>query len=96
MADKTVPFLPYGRQLLDESDIASVVDVLHSDFLTSGPKLEQFEAALRDHSQGANCVVCSSGTAGLHLALVALGVGPGDTVIVPTLTFLATANAVRF
>ena len=89
----TPPFLPYGRHSIDESDIAAVSAVLRGDWLTTGPTVEAFETALAEAVGARFAVVCSSGTAALHLAALALGVGPGDRVIVPTLTFLATANA---
>lgn len=89
-------FLPYGRQLIDEDDIAAVCDVLRSDFLTSGPAVSAFEAALSRAFGDPHVVASANGTTALHLSMLALGVGPGDVCIVPTLTFLATANAVRY
>lgn len=89
-------FLPYGRQVIDEQDIAAVTAVLRSDYLTTGPKIADFEAALAQKLKVDHAVVCANGTAGLHLAYLAEGIGPGDKVIVPAITFLATANAVRF
>lgn len=89
-------FLPYGRQTIDESDIDAVVDVLRSDYLTTGPLVEKFECALSNATEAHHTVSCSNGTTALHLALTALEVGPGDAVIVPSVTFLATANAVRY
>lgn len=91
----TPPLLPYGRPCLDEDDIAAVVAVLRSDFLTTGPVGPAFERALAEAVGARHAVACSSGTAALHLAALALGLGPGDAAIVPSLTFLATANAVR-
>jgi len=91
----TPPVLPYGRQQIDDDDIAAVVEALKSDWLTSGPKVAAFEDALAEKVGAAHAVSCSSGTAGLHLAAVAVGLGPGDRAVVPSLTFLATANAVR-
>jgi UDP-4-amino-4,6-dideoxy-N-acetyl-beta-L-altrosamine transaminase len=90
------PFLPYGRQTIDDDDIAAVAAVLRSDALTTGPEVERFEEALAGVTGAKDVVSCSSGTAALHLAVAALGVGEGDKVIVPTLTFLATANCVRY
>ena len=87
--------LPYGRHLVDEDDVAAVVRVLRSERLTSGPAVEAFEEAFAARLEARFAVSCSSGTAALHLAAMALGLGPGDAVIVPTLTVLATANAVR-
>ena len=92
---RDVPFLPYGRQTIDDDDIAAVAAVLKSDFLTTGPVVEAFESALAKEVAARHVTSCSSGTAGLHLALAALGIGPGDAVVVPSVTFVATANVVR-
>ena len=89
-------FLPYGRQEIDEADIAAVVAALTSDWLTSGPAVNSFEIALADAVGAPHAVVCSNGTAALHLAAMASDLGPGDTVIVPAITFAATANAARY
>ena len=89
-------FLPYGRQVVEDDDIAAVVEALKSDFLTTGPRVEQFEAAFADKVGARHAVACSNGTAALHLSLMALGVGPGDVVIVPAITFAATANCARY
>ena len=91
-----LPFLPYGRQDVDETDIVAVSAVLRGDYLTTGPTVDAFEAAFADAVGARHAVACSSGTAGLHLAALALGLGPDDTVIVPAMTFVATANAARF
>lgn len=96
LIDTVDKLLPYGRQAIDESDIAAVTAVLRGDFLTTGPVVESFENALALRVQARYAVACSSGTAALHLAALALGLGEKSTVIVPTLTFLATANAVRY
>jgi len=88
--------IPYGRQLLDEEDIAAVVAVLRSDWLTTGPAVAEFEAAVASFSGAAHGVAVSSGTAALHAAVFALDIGPGDEVIVPPMTFAATANAVAY
>lgn len=88
--------LPYGRQSIDDSDIEAVTRVLRSDFLTSGPEIEAFEAAFADAVDAPFAVACNSATAALHLALDALGVGEGDVCIVPAITFLATANAALY
>ncbi len=90
------PALPYGRHLVEDDDVAAVVAALKSGWLTTGPAVQAFEAALASRVGAAHAVSCSSGTAALHLTALALGLGPGDRVIVPTLTFLATANAVRY
>jgi perosamine synthetase len=89
-------FIPYGRQFIDEEDIRSVVEVLKSDFLTTGPRVEQFERALAEYIGTEHAVVFSSGTAALHGAMYALDIGPDDEVIVPAITFAATANCVLF
>lgn len=88
--------LPYGRQWVTEEDIAAVVAVLRSDWLTTGPKGEEFERAMAAAVGAREAVAVSSGTAALHAAVFALGVGPGDEVIVPAMTFAATANAVLY
>jgi UDP-4-amino-4,6-dideoxy-N-acetyl-beta-L-altrosamine transaminase len=90
------PFLPYGRQLIEDDDVAAVVSVLRGDMLTTGPMVEAFERAFAETVSARHAVSCSSGTAALHLATLALGLGKGDAAIVPTVTFLATANAVRY
>lgn len=86
-------FLPYGRQSLDDDDIAAVVAVLRGDFLTQGPAVERFELAVAAATGARHAVSCSSGTAALHLAYAALDFKPGDAVLVPAITFLATASA---
>ncbi|MBF0296211.1 MAG: UDP-4-amino-4,6-dideoxy-N-acetyl-beta-L-altrosamine transaminase [Magnetococcales bacterium] len=91
-----LPFLPYGRQVIDETDIAAVTEVLRGDWLTCGPAVPRFEEALAASVNAPYAVACSSGTAALHLAALALELGPGDAVVVPAVTFLATANAARF
>ncbi|MHC5003725.1 MAG: DegT/DnrJ/EryC1/StrS family aminotransferase [Planctomycetota bacterium] len=85
--------LPYSRQCVDETDIAAVAGVLRSDWLTTGPEIDRFEAALAGRVAARHAVAVSSGTAALHAALFAAGVGPGDEVIVPAITFVATASA---
>lgn len=89
-------FIPYGRHAIDEEDIQAVVDVLRSDWLTCGPVVEQFEQALRQQTGAEYAVSCSNGTTALHLALLALDIKEGDWVVVPAITFLATANAARY
>lgn len=88
--------IPYGRHSVDQSDINAVVKVLKSDWITQGPTIEKFEAAVADTVNAKYAVSCSSGTAALHAACFAAGIGPGDEVIVPTLTFTASANCVLF
>jgi len=89
-------FIPYGRQSISEEDIAAVVEVLRSDFLTTGPAVAAFEGELARVAGAAHAVAVSNGTAALHAALFALGIGPGDEVIVPPITFVATVNAVLY
>jgi perosamine synthetase len=89
-------FIPYGRQEIDADDIASVVEVLQSDWLTTGPAVERFEHAFAGLVGAQHAVAVTNGTAALHVAMLAAGVGPGDEVIVPTLTFAASANAARY
>jgi perosamine synthetase len=89
-------FIPYGRQWVDEEDIAAVVEVLKSDWLTTGPIVARFENALAKFVGAKYGVSFSSGTAALHAAMHAAGISPGDEVIVPAMTFVATANAVVF
>jgi UDP-4-amino-4,6-dideoxy-N-acetyl-beta-L-altrosamine transaminase len=90
------PFLPYGRQDIDEADIAAVTEALRADYLTTGPRVEAFETAFAEAVGAPHAVACSNGTAALHLAMLALGAGEGDICIVPAITFLATANCVRY
>jgi len=96
MSPKSELFIPYGRQCIEEDDVAAVTAVLKSDYLTTGPAVDAFERAFAVKAGAAHAVSCSSGTAALHLAAAALGLGPGDAVVVPTMTFLATANAARY
>ena len=88
--------IPYGRQSIDEQDVAAVCSVLRSDWLTTGPKVKQFEQAVADYVGVKFAVAVSSGTAALHCAMYALGIGPGDEVIVPPMTFAATANCILY
>ena len=85
--------LPYGRQSIDEADVEAVVAALRSDWLTTGPAVEAFEQAISAHVGGAPAVSVTSGTAALHVAYAAAGVGPGDEVVTTPLTFVATAAA---
>lgn len=88
--------LPYGRQAIDEADIAAVVDVLRSDWLTTGPAVDAFEQAFAAFVGVEHAVAVSNGTAALHAAVYALGIGPGDEVIVTPMTFAASANCVLY
>ncbi|GAA3227367.1 DegT/DnrJ/EryC1/StrS family aminotransferase [Actinocorallia longicatena] len=83
--------LPYGRQSIDEGDIEAVADVLRGDWLTTGPAVGAFERALEGWA-GAPCVSVTSGTAALHTAYAAAGIGPGDEVVTSPMTFVATAS----
>lgn len=89
-------FLPYGRQSIDQADIAAVDEVLRGDWLTTGPAVERFEGALCGAVGAGHAVACANGTAALHLAMLALDLREGDAVVVPAVTFLATANAARY
>jgi perosamine synthetase len=88
--------IPYGRQTIDEDDLKAVNDVLRSDWLTTGPKVVEFEQAVADYVGTKYAVAVSNGTAALHATMYAIGIGPCDEVIVPPMTFAATANCVVF
>lgn len=88
--------LPYARQSIGEDDIAAVVEVLRSDYLTTGPVVERFEQAFAEYVGAKYAVSVSSGTAALHAAMFASGIGPGDEVVTTPLTFAATANSVCY
>ena len=92
----TQKIIPYSRQSIDEDDIQAVVEVLRSDWLTTGPMVEKFEQAVAEFVGAKHAVAVSSGTAALHCAMYAAGIGPGDEVILPPMTFVATANAVVY
>lgn len=89
-------FLPYGRQCLDEADVAAVVAALESDYLTTGPRVETFERALADYCGARYAVAVASGTAALHVAMLAAGIGRGQRVLTSANTFLASANCAEF
>jgi dTDP-4-amino-4,6-dideoxygalactose transaminase len=90
-------FLPFALPEIDDDEIAAVVECLRSGWITTGPKTVQFEKEFSEYLGGdVKAISVNSATAGLHLALEALGIGPGDEVIVPTLTFTATAEVVRY
>jgi len=89
-------FLPYGRQSVDESDIQAVVEVMRSDWLTTGPKVCEFEEAFAEQVGATHAVSFSSGTAALHAAAFAAGLKVGDEAITTPLTFAATANCVLY
>jgi len=89
-------FIPYAHQSIDEHDVAAVCSVLRSDWLTTGPKVEEFEQSIAEYVGAKHAVAVSSGTAALHAAMFALGIGPGDEVIVPPMTFAGTANCILY
>ncbi|MBW8846937.1 MAG: DegT/DnrJ/EryC1/StrS family aminotransferase [Burkholderiales bacterium] len=102
MSDTTQPFLPFALPDIGDDEIAEVVDTLKSGWITTGPKAKRFEQAFAEFL-GQNggvgqieCIAVNSATAGLHLALEAIGLGPGDEVITTTHTFTATAEVVRY
>lgn len=88
--------IPYGRQTIDEEDIQAVIQALKSDYLTTGPKSIEFEHAVCDYTGAAYAVAVANGTAALHAACFAAGIGPGDEVITSALTFAASANCVLY
>jgi perosamine synthetase len=88
--------LPYGRQTIDDDDVAAVCAVLRSDWLTTGPHVGQFEQAAAAAVQAQHAVAVSSGTAALHACMFAAGIANGDEVIVPAMTFAASANCVLY
>lgn len=87
-------FLPFSRPSIDEGDIAAVVEVLRSGWITTGPKNAEFEEKFCDYTGCDQAVALSSATAGMHLALKALGIGPGDEVITPSMTWVSTVNLI--
>ena len=96
MSDNGPPFLPYGRQTIEDDDVAAVAAALRADFLTTGPTVEAFETAFKAKVGAEHAVAAANGTATLHLAMLALGIGEGEVCIVPSVTFLATANCARY
>jgi UDP-4-amino-4,6-dideoxy-N-acetyl-beta-L-altrosamine transaminase len=89
-------FVPYGRQSISEEDIAAVVDILRSDWLTQGPSIVNFEKAVAEYCGAKFAVAVSNGTAALHLAALAAGFGAGDEVITSPITFVASANCIVY
>lgn len=89
-------FLPFARPSIGQDEIDTVVETLKSGWLTTGPKTRQFEQDFAAYIGASHCVAVNSATAGLHLALEAIGVGPGDKVITTTFTFTATAEVIRY
>jgi len=96
-AEKTLirdTFLPFSRPAIGEAEIAELVDSLRSGWITTGPKVERFSQMFAEYVGGKHAAALSSATAGLHLALLAHGIGPGDEVITTPLTFAATVNMI--
>ncbi len=89
-------FIPYGRQWIDENDIQAVVQVLRSERITQGPKVEEFEKALAEYCGARYAVAVNSGTSALHIACLAAGVQPGSEVITSPITFVASANCAAY
>lgn len=89
-------YIPYGKQSIDEDDIEAVIQVLKSDYLTTGPKIQEFEKTVAAYVGAKYAVAVSSGTAALHAACFAAGIGPGDEVITTPITFAASANCVLY
>ena len=94
--DENMDFIPYGTQTIEEDDIAAVVEALKSGFLTTGPKVAEFERAICEATGSKYAVAVNSGTAALHIAALAIGLRPGDEVIVPPTTFAASANSILY
>ena len=92
---QTTP-IPYGRQHITDADVAAVVEALHSDFLTQGPRVAEFERAFAEYVGAPYAVAVANGTAALHLCCLALNVQPGQRVITTPITFAASANCVRY
>jgi UDP-4-amino-4-deoxy-L-arabinose-oxoglutarate aminotransferase len=85
-------FLPFSRPSISEQDIAAVADVLRSGWITTGPKAADLERAFAAHAGCAHAVALTSGTGGMHVAMTALGIGPGDEVVTPSMTWVSTVN----
>ncbi len=89
-------FIPYGKQYIDEEDIQAVVEVLRGDYITTGPKIDELENKLKEYTGAKYAVAVSNGTAALHAACFAAGIGPGDEVITSPMTFAASANCILY
>ena len=89
-------YIPYGHQTIDEEDIQAVVDVLKSDYLTTGPKITEFEHKVAEYVGAKYAVAVNSGTAALHIACLAAGISEGDEVITSSITFAASSNCVLY
>lgn len=92
----TKPFLPYGKQTITEDDKKLVIAALESDYLTTGPQVAEFEKAFADYLGVSHAVSFANATAALHIACLALGVEPGDTVLTPTMSFAASTNCAAY
>ena len=86
----------YGRQSISEEDVIRVNETLRGDFITAGPGVRAFEQAICDYTGAKYCVAVANGTAALHIAALATGLGPGDEAITTPITFLSSANCVAF
>lgn len=89
-------FLPYGKQVIDENDIKSVVNILNGDYLTTGPAVSEFEKKIADYVGSKYAVSVSNGTAALHIACLSAGIKEGDEVITTPMTFAASANCILY
>ena len=87
-------FLPFNQPDIEQAEVDEVVDTLHSGWITTGPKTKEFERRFAEYIGARHAIAVNSCTGGLHVALAAAGIGPGDEVIVPTMTFCSTANVV--
>ena len=90
------PFLPYGKQTITEDDKQAVLQALESDFLTTGPRVAEFEKAFADYLGSPHAIAFANATAALHIACLALGVSDGDTVLTPTMSFAASTNCAAY
>ena len=88
--------ISYGHQYITDEDIQVVIETLKSDYMTQGPKIAEFERAFADYVGVKYAVAVSNGTAALHISAMALNVQPGDNVIVTPMTFVASANCIRY
>src|SRR6185437_11777533 len=88
--------IPYGRQDIRDEDIGAVIEVLRSDWLTQGPAVPRFEAAVARYCGAEHAIAVNSATSALHIACLALGLGPGDRLWTSPNTFLASANCARY
>jgi dTDP-4-amino-4,6-dideoxygalactose transaminase len=96
MIEKRKDFLPLAKPMIEEEEINAVIDVLKSGWLTTGPKVKEFEEKMQEYIHCKKAIGLTSCTGGLHIALAAFNIGPGDEVIVPTYTFAASAHVVAW